>query len=124
MFNEVFDVLNCSIILSGAISGFIPNVSSSSDDSLLLSKNEDDVVVVLEDAPVSLSKWSSSDDKSRLFAIGTEFESTDGVVIDTSSSWALMGLMMFDDGCAAGDGDGDFFELFSKVLTKIVRAKE
>lgn len=85
MFNEVFDVLNCSMIVSGAISGFIPSVSSSSDDSLLLSRNEDDVVVVLEEAPVSLSKWSSSDDKSRLFAKG-KWESTDGVVIETSSS--------------------------------------
>lgn len=83
-FNEVFDVLNCSIILSGVIIDFIPWISSSSDVSLLLSKNDEDVVVVLEDAPVNLSKWSSSDDKSRLFAKGTEWESTGAETLTSS----------------------------------------
>lgn len=116
MFSEVLDVFICSIILNG----ISPWVSSSNEASLLLSKKDEDVVVVLEEAPVNLSKWSSSDDKSRLFARGTELESADVVDIFTSSSWAFeMGLMVVDDVTDGADGDGDFFELFSKVLTKV-----
>lgn len=106
-------------MLSGAIVGFIPCNSSSRDASLLLSKNDEDVVVVLDDAPVNLSKWSSSDDKSRLFAKGTEFESTGAETL--SSSWALMGDVLMGGDRAVGDDD--FFELFSNVLTKIFGRK-
>lgn len=94
LLREVFDVLNCSTILRGFI-------SPSNDDTLLLSMNDDDD----EDAPVNLSK--SSDDKSRLLAKGTEFVSDPTVDV----------LMV--DMTGGAFGDCDFFERFSKVLTKI-----
>lgn len=115
LFIEVFDAFIVSI------NGLRP--SSKDETLLLLSKNDDDVVVVvLEDAPVNLSKWSSSDDKSRLLAKGTELESetTEAAGILMSSSWALMVLMFDDVADGADGGDGDFFELFSKVLTEVV----
>lgn len=86
-----------------------------SASNLLFSKNEDEVVVVvLDDVPVTLSRWSSSDEKSKLFARGTEWESSDEALVSTS--WAFMELMI--DVVERADGDGDFFEIFSKVLTK------
>lgn len=77
--------------------GFSP---SSNDDNLLLSKNDEDVVVVLDKS------------SSILFAKGTEVDVVVGFLSSTSSSWTLMTLMVL-----TVDGDGDFFERFSNVLT-------
>ena len=78
LFIEVLDVLKCSAILSGAIKGLSP---SSNDETLLFSRNDEDD----DDAPVNLSKWSSSDDKSKLLAKGTELESDATDVVEMSS---------------------------------------
>lgn len=76
---------------------------------------------MLDEAPIIAS---SSD--STLFAIGwVEFVSICDVVdVDKSFSIdVIMGLWLVDDGgafCGAWGGDGDFFERFSNVLTKIL----
>lgn len=110
---------------------FINDFNSSSNESselfCLLSMNDDDVVVVLEpDGPVILSTWSSSDERSKLFA-ATEREFEFASVASGEVFWCFSscgsswwGLIMLNDFWFEGgaDGDGDFFELFSNELTK------
>lgn len=79
-FSELFEDLSCSMMFCEAIKGL--NVKGSVSNRLL-SKNDDEVVVVLEEV-VSLSTWSSSDERSRLFAKGTESRSSDGTFASTS----------------------------------------
>lgn len=121
LFSEVFDALRCSM-LNGPMIGLS---SSSNDENLLCSKKEEEVVVVPDDAPVVLSKWSSSDDKSKLVAKGTECESDATTVSgsSTSSSWSLMGLMADKFVSGGANGDGDFFDRFSNVLTNCFKAR-
>lgn len=108
---------------------FMNDFNSSSKESnellCLLSMNDEDVVVVDEpDGPVNLSMWSSSDERSKLFAATErEFEfasipSGESFFSSCGSSW--WGLIMLNDFWFEGgaDGDGDFFELFSNELTK------
>jgi hypothetical protein len=70
MLSEVSDMRSCSLI-SRLFTARNARVSSSDSPMFLLSNTKDDVVV-LEEAPAVLSKGSSSDERSRLLAMGIE----------------------------------------------------